>query len=447
MLAFDKSARTMTVDGSLRVEMANISKANVCPYMGREIPDFEELGLDADTEYKLLRDPDELAKAASSFNGLQVLIQHVPVSADDHQPDITVGSTGTHAVFEAPYLRNNLTIWSQEAIDAINDDSRRQLSPAYRYTADMTSGVHEGLRYDGIMRNIVGNHVALVEVGRTGPDVIVGDSGGAGTVMLKSRKALMVSGALAAHMRPKLAADAKVDFRGALDGVTAENFSAKRPAILAAVKRLTKGKLAQDADVSDVVGLLDALEDVTDGEVDSDMVETAAEATDTDEDKPAVDADGDDMAEVMAFLKGKLSDEDMATISKMLGDGAEPAGPAAEDDKPAGVSKPAMDAAIASALVVARREAAAIRQAEQDVEPFIGKLAVAQDSAAKVYKLALDSAKVVTKGVPPEAYGALLRALPKPGAHTARPDARIAQDAASGAEAWLDGLLKPAKAA
>ena len=265
--------------------------------------------------------------------------------------------------------------------------------------------------------------------------------------MLKSRKALMVSGALAAHMRPKLAADAKVDFRGALDGVTAENFSAKRPAILAAVKRLTKGKLAQDADVSDVVGLLDALEDVTDGEVDSDMVETAAEATDTDEDKPAVDADGDDMAEVMAFLKGKLSDEDMATISKMLGDGAEPAAPAAEDDKPAGVSKPAMDAAIASALVVARREAAAIRQAEQDAEPFIGKLAVAQDSAAKVYKLALDSAKVSTKGVPPEAYGALLRALPKPGAHTARPDARIAQDAASGAEAWLDGLLKPAKAA
>ena len=80
---------------------------------------WEDLGLDPDRLYKLFRDPEELARAAPSFNNLQVLSRHVPVSADDHQPDITVGSTGTDAVFETPYLKNSMVFWSRDAIDAI----------------------------------------------------------------------------------------------------------------------------------------------------------------------------------------------------------------------------------------------------------------------------------------------------------------------------------------
>ena len=64
--AFDKSVRQYTPDGHLRVEITNISKANVCPYIGREIPNYKELGLKADEIYKLYRDPDELKKAAAS---------------------------------------------------------------------------------------------------------------------------------------------------------------------------------------------------------------------------------------------------------------------------------------------------------------------------------------------------------------------------------------------
>ena len=40
----------------------------------------------------------------------------------------------------------------------------------------MTPGDYEGDPYDGIMRDIVGNHVAKVKEGRAGPDVCVGDS-------------------------------------------------------------------------------------------------------------------------------------------------------------------------------------------------------------------------------------------------------------------------------
>ncbi|MCX5617054.1 DUF2213 domain-containing protein, partial [Bombella sp. TMW 2.2559] len=65
ILAYDRvgSVRTFDENGRLRVETTPISKANVCGYWGREIPDHAHLGLDPDKMYQLLRDPDELKKA------------------------------------------------------------------------------------------------------------------------------------------------------------------------------------------------------------------------------------------------------------------------------------------------------------------------------------------------------------------------------------------------
>lgn len=177
-LAFDRgSVRSYDTDGRLHVARSHISKANICPYRGDEIPGAEMLGLDPNKVYMLLRDPEELAKAAKTFNGLPLLSEHVPVSADDHKPDITIGTTGTNAQFNFPYLDNELVIWSRKGgIDDIESQQKKELSSAYHYDADMTPGVYMGARYDGVMRNIVGNHVALVKEGRVGSDVVVGDS-------------------------------------------------------------------------------------------------------------------------------------------------------------------------------------------------------------------------------------------------------------------------------
>ena len=177
--AFDRAAasmRTYDLDGRLHVAQSNISKANVCDYNGSEIPDYQSLGLDPNRVYKLLRDPVELESAAATFNNIPLLSQHVPVSADDHQPDLVVGSTGTDAKFVAPYLTNSLVIWVQDAIDAIENETQKELSCAYRYRADMTPGSYIGERYDGVMRNIIGNHVAVIPEGRAGSDVMVADS-------------------------------------------------------------------------------------------------------------------------------------------------------------------------------------------------------------------------------------------------------------------------------
>jgi hypothetical protein len=171
LLALDRAidpVRRYDSDGRLRVS-ANISKATVNPYRGEEIPSWESLGLDPSRTYQLLRDPDEMRKGADSFNGLPLLARHRPVGADDHPRDLVVGTVGD-VRWDGPYLTASVTVWDQSAIDAIESGEQRELSCGYRYVPDMTPGVFGGQRYDGIMRDIVGNHVALVGEGRVGGD-------------------------------------------------------------------------------------------------------------------------------------------------------------------------------------------------------------------------------------------------------------------------------------
>ena len=178
ILAYDRSGSVRSFDdnGRLRVERTPISKANICEYLGREIPDNKRLGLNPNQMYRLLRDPKELEKAADSFNSLPVLEDHTPTSADAHPRELTVGATMDNARFEAPYLTVGMVIFDGPTIQRIQTGEQRELSCGYNYEADMTPGQYEGKPYDGRMINIRGNHVALVEKGRAGPDVLVNDS-------------------------------------------------------------------------------------------------------------------------------------------------------------------------------------------------------------------------------------------------------------------------------
>ena len=175
-LAFDASVRSIDENGHLRVAKTVISKAQVDPYYGREIPGYEQLGLDANRIYKLLRCPVELEKAADSFKGKQLLIKHTPVDSKDPQKELTVGAIGSDVIFEDGKLYADLTAWDDQAISLIESGKMRELSAGYAYEPDMTPGEFEGQAYDGVMRNIAGNHVALVERGRIGKDAVISDS-------------------------------------------------------------------------------------------------------------------------------------------------------------------------------------------------------------------------------------------------------------------------------
>ena len=155
--------------------MSRISKANICGYRGSEIPESAALGLDPNKIYRLLRDPHELEKAASTFDGKPLLIRHVPVTAEQPAQNLWVGTLGK-CTFEAPYLvARPLTVITAEAQSLIESDEQRELSAGYRYRAEMIPGVYDGEKYDGRMVDIQGNHVALVRDGRAGPDVLVAD--------------------------------------------------------------------------------------------------------------------------------------------------------------------------------------------------------------------------------------------------------------------------------
>ena len=176
-LALDRaSVRRFDEDGRLHVSVANISKANVCGYAAEEVPDWQSLGLIPGRIYQLLRPADELARAAPTFRNLQILSKHVPVDADNHEPDLTVGSVGSDVRFVDPYLQASLIIWSRDAIDGIVSGRKKELSAAYRYTALMQPGEYNGVRFDGRMTGISGNHLSLVVEGRAGSDVVVGDA-------------------------------------------------------------------------------------------------------------------------------------------------------------------------------------------------------------------------------------------------------------------------------
>lgn len=182
-IAFDAAASVRSYDdnGYLHVALTPISKAAVNPYLGSEITGWQEQGLDPERIYYGLRDPQELAKAAPTFNGLPLLLNHHMINAEDIPKEAVIGSTGTDAVFDAPYLKNSLTVHDAEAIRLIEDEAMKELSCGYRYTADFTPGEYDAgegqkIHYDFVMRDIRGNHLALVERGRAGKDVYVADS-------------------------------------------------------------------------------------------------------------------------------------------------------------------------------------------------------------------------------------------------------------------------------
>lgn len=478
-LAMDRdSVRTKDADGRLHIAIANISKATVNPYKGSEIPGFEALGLDPGTIYYLLRDPEEMRKAAPTFNGVPLLMKHEATSADEHPREITIGAVGGDASFEFPYLRNSLVVWDGEGIDGIEDESQRELSCSYRYRPEMTPGVFDGMRYDGVMRDIVGNHVALVEDGRAGSDVLVGDSNEeiakmaettlnrklAQTILAVAARTVSLQ-ALSTYLRPRLAKDAKIDLGLAFDGITGAKFKESKPKIAKNIREQSKGKLAKDASLDDVEKVLDMLDghevDAGDESVSKEQHNAMAAAAEGNSNldipekvgKEFVDKDKGktfDASEKMSeWLKGKGMGEDdiaegLAMMQPPAASDEESAKPDSEEenkrllkgedenkedkeDKKDMVDKKAMDQAIeASSKATAervRKEVMAtqrhVQTARETVRPWVGELApsLAFDSAADVFRHALTMMGVdKAKDLHADALEPILRAQPKPGA-------------------------------
>lgn len=404
LMAFDRqSARSIDADGRLHVSKTNISKASVCPYFGREIPNWQELGLDGDKVYRLYRDPEELAKGASTFNNLPILNKHIRVTVEEPKKENVVGSIGSDVSFDEQYLKASLCVWDAPAIAGVESEKQCELSAAYYYRADMTPGTApDGEAFDGVMRDIKGNHLALVEAGRAGPDVYVADSNPfvKNTNKPKETPAMKMTGlgkALFVSLRglsPTIAQDSA--FAALVGEAKKETF--KKATVL-------KGLLAMDSEID-----AEKADEIIDAVI---GVEESPEAVELDREL------GQDEPDLMGFLAGKLSPEDLEAVKGMMNQ--------AKDAEP-GMKPEAVEEKVTAAMDSMRVEFRQLEQAKVDVRGVVGDV-IGMDSAEEVYRFALGKMGHDHKDMPAAGLRTMFNAVKD--VKAPRPAPRIAEDSAA----------------
>lgn len=162
-----KPVRTST---GLRVD-AHITRVGV----------FEYRNADGSTRFEL-RDDSEVKSPESlaSFAMVPVTDNHPPVRLDAaNAPSFARGASGENVRADGDRVAAPLTVFDASLIAKL-EAGKVQVSCGYDCDLDETPGVHPRFgRYDAIQRNIRGNHIAIVDVGRAGPDVRVRMDGAA----------------------------------------------------------------------------------------------------------------------------------------------------------------------------------------------------------------------------------------------------------------------------
>ena len=366
-----ETARTFDENGYLHVSTSNITKEQVVPYIGNTIPGWQELGLQPKAIYQIYRPAEEIKKAVDTFNGLPLSLDHWEMDASNMPKDKIVGSLGTDAAFDAPYLTNSLTVTDADAIERIKSGEFRDLSAGYLCDVEMIDGIFDGKHYDGIMRNIRGNHVALVREGRAGHDVRVADSApkkGGETMGENAWKTLFF------------------ELTEALKngGDTVE-------------EEIKKEEIVKE-EAPDMTNSAPVVENAPEEAKDEEPVDVLAD--ELREAMKAAGLDPEDKAAQKAFMAG-------IAYAKPVDDEAPTEEPAEDKCK---------DTAQDSAPVFDKSVAAALYTAAEEVAPYVGKISnpFAFDSASDIYKKALDARGVEVEGVDPSAFGAMVKMLTKP---------------------------------
>ena len=401
-LTFDStpSVRTKDENGFLHVALTPISKATVNPYLGKEIEGSKEHGFEPDKIYYGLRDPDELEKGASTFNGLPLLLEHHPTDAENLPKEWVVGSMGTDAVFEKPYLKNSLTVTDAQAIQYIEDGTAKEISCSYRFTPDFTAGEYteadgSKVHYDFIMRDIKGNHVALVPEGRAGHDVKVADGIDAVKYIAnEERRSNMPIDDFIAKFMPLASDEEKAAAKAALEALApakdAEPTFAEGVSYGEKLEKEEPKKLDSEHESEGMEKRLDEAKD-----------EEVKDACGKDEELPV---DEENLDELMKDPKFKAAFE----MGVRYGEKREKADPEKID---ADHEREGMERALGedSVKAIEKRitdKLRGINDAAKKVRPLVGEIAnpFAFDSADSVYKFALEKNGKDVKKYPASAY-------------------------------------------
>ena len=152
-----------TDEGYLRVK-ARIARTGIQSYT------------DANGGIRLEYRPEEEVAAHAALDSFRekcVTKEHPPVLLDaSNTKDYAVGFTSADVSYSEGFVESTLTVTDKETIDEIMRGNVREVSCGYKVDYSPEPGItSDGQHYDGIQKNIRGNHVAIVNRARGGAQV------------------------------------------------------------------------------------------------------------------------------------------------------------------------------------------------------------------------------------------------------------------------------------
>lgn len=261
--------QSMTPEGFLLVRDVPIARTGIMKYADGEVP----VSAGNDGIIYISRDPDQVfaPEAIASFNGKPVTDEHPPEKVTPENwkryaiGDVINPRRGDGVQLDNDFLYADLLIKDADAIAAVRA-GKREVSAGY------DAEYEELAPGQGRQKDIIGNHVALVDKGRCGPRCAIGDSAMPLTSALRNRiiRAITADAGLVEELEKvpdmmgsagdaastdqnghhvtinvhggKPSTDADEDEGGGNGGSSSEDILARLDALEAAVAALAQGK-------------------------------------------------------------------------------------------------------------------------------------------------------------------------------------------------------------
>lgn len=171
------SSRELTAEGYMVARNCTLARTGVQTYRAYELG-LDAEGMDPMRVIRLHRPAEEVfdGQSMASFESKPVTIEHPPVAVTADNWEQLAKGEARDVCRMGEMMCGTLMIKSKDAIDAVQS-GKNQLSNGYTFDLDMTPGTtFNGQAYDGVQRNIRGNHIAIVDAARCGSACRIADS-------------------------------------------------------------------------------------------------------------------------------------------------------------------------------------------------------------------------------------------------------------------------------
>lgn len=173
---FSLTSRTMTPEGFL-VAPGTLARTGVQLYRAHELG-LDESGMDPMRIVRLHRPAEEVFAPASmaSFENKPITLGHPEGGVSAANWEKLAKGEVCDISRSGELMAATLHVKSAEAIAQVQS-GKVELSSGYTFLLDMTPGTTaDGQPYDGVQREIRGNHVAIVDAARCGSACRIGDA-------------------------------------------------------------------------------------------------------------------------------------------------------------------------------------------------------------------------------------------------------------------------------